>query len=335
MKLKIILLTYILFYQIGYGQQKKTPKDFGYTHLTYNYKNDEVDILIKSKKGEENIKKPLFFFSQGSLPKPLIKYSEQGEYPVFPFDTDSLSQKYHLVIVGKPYIPVIANTKTLGKDFTFIDSTGNFPKKYNDRNLLNYYVERNIEIIKYLQKKSWVSKTKLVAAGHSEGSTIVSKMASKSNLITHLIYSGGNPLGRIMSIIEESRTIETDTDSTRYAEENFKYWKDVVNKRNEMNDDGQGDTYKATFEFSIPTIYYMENLKIPVLICYGTKDFSSPFNDYFRVDCILKDRKNFQFNAYVGTEHNFFPLTEDNKPNFDIYNWDKVANDWLLWLNKN
>lgn len=324
-----------LFLTTSVSGQTKTAKDFGYTHLAYNYNGDKVDILIKSKKRQENVKKPLFLFCQGSLPIPLIKYSEQGDYPVFPFDTDSISQKYHLVIVGKPYIPLVANTKTLGKDFTYIDSTGNFPKKYSERNLLTYYVDRNIEIIKYLYKQPWVSKGNLVAAGHSEGSTIVAKMASKSNLITHLIYSGGNPLGRIMSIIEKSRTSETDTDSTRFAEENFAYWKDVVNNKNQMNDDRQRDTYKATFEFSIPTIQYMENLKIPVLICYGTKDYSSPFNDYFRVDCILKNRKNFQFNAYVGTEHNFFPLTTDNKPNFDIYNWDKVANDWLKWLNTN
>ncbi|CAM3150158.1 acyl-CoA thioester hydrolase/BAAT C-terminal domain-containing protein [Flavobacterium frigoris] len=332
MKIKIIIFAY-LFLTINAFGQKRTAEDFGYKHIIYIYKNDKVDILIKSKNGEENLKKPLLFFSQGSLPKPLIKYSEQGDYPVFPFDTDSISQKYHLVIIGKPNIPLIADTKTLGKDFTYIDSSGNFPKEYNERNLLTYYVDRNIEIIKYLQKQPWVSKSKLVVAGHSEGSTIVAKMANISKLITHLIYSGGNPLGRIMSVIEESRT--TETDSTKYAEENFRYWQDVVNNKMDMTDDGQGDTYRATFEFSIPTTYYMEKLKIPVLICYGTKDYSSPFNDYFRVDCILKNRKNFQFNAYIGTEHNFFPMTADNKPNFDIYNWDKVANDWLKWLNSN
>ena len=332
MKIKIIIFTY-LFLTINVFGQRKTAEDFGYKHIIFKYKNDKVDILIKSKKGEEDIKKPLFFFAQGSLPNPLIKYSEEGDYPVFPFNTDSISQKYHLVIIGKPYIPLIADTKTLGKDFTYVDSTGNFPKEYNKRNLLTYYVDRDIEIIKFLQKQSWVSKSKLVAAGHSEGSTIVAKMASVSKLITHLIYSGGNPLGRIMSVIEQSRT--TETDITKDAEASFKYWQDVVNNKTNMNDDGQGDTYKATFEFSIPTTYYMEKLKIPILICYGTKDYSSPFNDYFRVDCILKNRKNFQFNAYVGTEHNFFPMNADNTINFDIYNWDKVANDWLKWLNSN
>ena len=334
MTLRIFVIAFLVFTLNNYAQTN-TAKDYGFTHLVFNYKNDKVDVLIKSKKGEEKIKKPLFFFAQGSLPKPLIKLSDKGEYPVFPFDTENISEKYHLVIVGKPYIPLIANVKDLGKDFNFLDSTENFPKEYSDRNLLSYYVPRNIAIIKYLQKQPWVSESELVAAGHSEGSTIVAKMAHDSKLITHLIYSGGNPLGRIMAIIEESRAIETDTDSTRYAEENFKYWKNVVDNKNKMTDDGQGDTYKATFEFSIPTIDYMENLKIPVLICYGTKDYSAPSNDYFRVDCILNNRENFQFNAYVGTEHNFFPITAENEINYDIYNWDKVANDWLNWLSRN
>ncbi|MEI7504905.1 MAG: hypothetical protein WCJ61_16645, partial [Paludibacter sp.] len=179
--------------------QTKTAKDYGYTHLQFVYKSDVVDILIKSKKGEENIQKPLFFFCQGSLPKPLIKCHEKGAYGVFPFNPDSIAIKYHLVIVGKPYIPLIMDVKLLSKSFDYIDSTGHFPKQYTDRNLLGYYVNRDIEIIKYLQKQNWVSKKQLVVAGHSEGSTVAAKIASVSHLVTQVIYASGNPMGRIMS----------------------------------------------------------------------------------------------------------------------------------------
>ena len=79
--------------------QMKTAKDYGYTHLQFDYQSDKVDILIKSKKGEENKRKPLFFFCQGSLPKPLIKYDEKGAYGVFSFNPDSLTIKY-------PFSPV-------------------------------------------------------------------------------------------------------------------------------------------------------------------------------------------------------------------------------------
>ena len=315
--------------------QNKTPEDFGFRHIVFKYKTDQVDILIKSKKGEEDIRKPLFFFCQGSLPVPLIKYDARGGYGVFPFMPDSLAEKYHIVIVSKPYIPVMAEIQTLSKNnLTYIDSMGNYPKEYSDRNLLSYYVQRNIEIIKYLQKQKWVASERLVVSGHSEGSSVAAKMASEYSKITHLIYSGGNPFGRIMSILGQNRAQESDTDTTRFGENIMKYWENVVKNKKSM-DDSQGDTDRATYEFSYPPINYMEFLTIPVLVTYGTKDESAPFNDFLHVNIIAKGKSNFTFNAYVGTDHNFYPLTADNKPNFNIYNWNKVSDDWLQWLNEN
>jgi hypothetical protein len=330
MKKRLTIILMLALVLSVYGQTK-TAKDYGYTHLQFDYNSDKVDILVKSKEGEENKRKPLFFFCQGSLPKPLIKYNEKGAYGVFPFDTDSLSAKYHIVIVGKPFIPLIMDVKKLSKSLEMIDSTGHYPQQYSDRNLLDYYVDRNIEIIKFLQKQSWVSKTQLVLAGHSEGSTIAAKIAKTSRLVTHLIYSSGNPMGRIMSVIQQDRA--TESDSVRSAEDDFDYWQDVVKNKTDM-DATYGDTNKATYEFSAPPIEYLEKLKIPVLVCYGTKDWCAPFVDFMRVDFIRKGKSNFQFNPYIGMEHNFFPLTKENKPNYDIFNWDKVANDWLKWLNE-
>ena len=146
--LTTILILALTFSTFG---QTKTAKDYGFTHLQFDYKSDKVDILIKSKKGDENKKKPLFFFCQGSLPRPLIMYDEKGIYRVFPFIPDSFVIKYHLVIVGKPNIPLIRDIKTLDSNFNYVDSAGNYSKEYSDRNLLDYYVDRNIEIIKYLQ----------------------------------------------------------------------------------------------------------------------------------------------------------------------------------------
>lgn len=328
---KLPMLFVILISLTSLGQTK-TPEDFGYRHIIYKYKTDIVDILIKSKKGEENLPKPLFFFCQGSLPKPLIKYGGEGVYGVFPFNPDSISEKYHLVIVGKPCIPVMADIKTL-HNANYLDDRGRFPKEYSNRNLLSYYVPRNIEIITYLQKQEWVSTTRLVVAGHSEGSTVAAKMAAECKKITHLIYASGNPMGRIMSQIGQNRAVETDTDSTRFGEDEIKYWEKAVKNKNGM-DDSQGDTDKATFEFSYPPIEYLNKIKIPVMIAYGTKDWCAPFNDFLRVETIRQKKINFTFKAYVGMEHNFFPLQEDGKPDYTVFNWDNIANDWLKWLNE-
>jgi len=83
---KIICSFFFLIVISAFGQTK-TPEDFGFKHIAIKYKNDNVDILIFSKKGEENIAKPLFFFCQGSLPRPLIIYDEYGGYGTFPFSS--------------------------------------------------------------------------------------------------------------------------------------------------------------------------------------------------------------------------------------------------------
>ncbi|MGI8580786.1 MAG: hypothetical protein ACR2KX_01195 [Chitinophagaceae bacterium] len=203
-------LTIISFFLVGQLlAQNPTPESFGYRHLQFLYQKDTVDILVKSKKGDEQKSKPIFLFIQGSLPVPLMLYDTISHYPVFPFNADSLTTDYHLAIIGKPFIPLISNTKNLAGNFTYYDQkTGQFPNKYIERNVMDYYVKRNIEVIKYLKGQSWVSKNKLVVAGHSEGAAIAAKLARVSINITHLICASGNPLGRIMSIIEQSREAE-------------------------------------------------------------------------------------------------------------------------------
>jgi len=331
--MKNITKLIFLFFTVNLFGQNKLPEDFGFRHLQTVFKGDTIDILIKSKKREEQKSKPLFLFCQGSLPQPLIKLDGQSTYGVFPFNPDSLTNDYHLAIISKPYIPLVCDVKFLGQNHTYVEKTGRFPQKYSERNLLEYYVKRNIHVIRYLQKQAWISKKELVVAGHSEGSTIAAKMSAEYSKITHLIYSGGNPMGRIMSIIGQSRAAETFSDSTKYGEEEIKYWQAVVYDKTNM-DNSQGDTHKATFEFSNPPQDYLAKLKIPVLVCYGTKDWNAPFNDCFRVDMIRKGKDNFTFKAYIGTEHNYFPLLPDGKPDYDIFNWDKVAADWQKWLKK-
>lgn len=71
-----------------------------------------------------------------------------------------------------------------------------------------------------------------------------------------------------------------------------------------------------------------------MLVSYGTKDSGCPFDDYLRVETIRENKINFTFKAYIGTEHNYFPLKANGEINYDIFNWDKVANDWQKWLNE-
>ncbi len=310
---------------------------FGFRHFQTMYRGDSVDILIKSKKGEEHIRKPLLLFCQGSLPIPLIiKYSENGVsgiYSVFPFNPDSLCNKYHLAIIGKPYIPLTVDRKDLLPNLAFGDSAKGFSPAYVKRNLLDYYVKRNIRVLKFLRKQRFVSSSKLVVAGHSEGSAIAANVAYRYKKVKALIYSGGSPLGRIMSIIERERN-EQLKDTTIRLEETFNYWKSAVENKNSV--ESIGDTYKGLYQFSNPPpVQVLTKLTIPVLVTFGTKDFGAVAqNDYLRISLMIKRKTNFTFKEYLAVDHNFFPLSSTGEPDFSVFNWDNVAEDWRLWLNR-
>lgn len=327
-----ILVFLLLAYTMMAYAQPINPASLGFRHFQIPYQDIKSELLVKSKKGDELKTKPLFFFSQGSLPKPLIITEDKDVYGVFPFNTDSLLEEYHLVIVGKPGVPLMAERKNLNEQYCYIDANGKMPPSYIQHNVLDFYVTRNIFILEWMRKQSWVNKSRLVVAGHSEGSTIVAKMAVQYPKITDIIYAGGNPMGRIMSIIAEERFHETD--SSKLADHSFSYWKEALKHPNNM-DASRGDTDSATIGFSYPPMHYLTQLKIPVLVSYGTKDWATPYIDYLQIETIRQKKSNFQFDAYIGKEHNFFAVRKDGSIDYDQYNWDKVALDWLSWLHNN
>ena len=320
---KVLFL--LLVSLIAFGQ--KTPEDFGYKYIRLDYKKTKVDVLIQSKKGEENIQKPLFFWCQGSMPQPILKYDETGLYGTFPFEVTDFLNEFHVVIIGKPGVPVISDVKDLKSNYQYLIENDSVPKTYSDYNYLDYYVGRNNFVINKLLKEKWISKNKLVVAGHSEGSTIAAKLATKNEKGTHLIYSGGNPYGRILSMLEEEVCRRKNYDL-------IEYWKFVVENKDNLDYNG-GDTYKATYDFSQPSAKYLKKLKIPILITYGTKDWNAPYNDLLQIESIQSSLKNLEFKPYFDVEHNFFPVNEKREPNYEIYNWENVGKDWKNWLDKN
>ncbi|HLO46720.1 MAG TPA: hypothetical protein VK175_20420 [Leadbetterella sp.] len=321
---------FLLFYT-KLTAQPKTPEDFGLKVIETSFKNDKVSYLVLSKKGEESMKKPLFFFCQGSGPQPLIKYDGDGMYGILPFNTDSLTNHFHIVIVSKPSTPIIENVSNLKNNFQVLDSTGTPLKAYSDRSYLEYYVSRNIRILKSLRKEKWVDSKTLVVAGHSEGSTIAANMSFSFKKITHLIYSGGNPAGRILSIIQEEN--QKDSDTLSLVKNEMEYWKMVCGDSHNL-DNTFGDSNKTTYSFSKNIITNLLNLKIPVLVTFGSLDWSAPFINLLEIESIRAKKNNFTFNGYINTEHNFFPVDKLRNINYSIYNWDKVGLFWLQWIKK-
>ena len=299
-----------------YAAAQKVPEDFGYRHIKLKYLDDPVDVIVISKVGEERIAKPLFLFCQDSLPKPIIRYSEKGLYEILPFQEEGLLEDFHIVIVGKPFIPVISNTEKLTKDFLFLKDQERqiATRAYLDRNYLDYYVFRNNSILKQLFKSRWAKTSKLLVAGQGEGSSIAVKMATINKKITNLIYLGGSPYGNVATILEETRL--NDTNNSSKANDIFAKWRNIAENSTEIEYKGL-ETSKSIYSFAAPQRDNLLSLKIPILFCYDRNDSNVILNDLFQLEAIREKRQNLEFIYYNGPKSN------------DLY--AKLSSNWLHW----
>jgi len=323
-----LLLLGLLAHTLLSFAQPKTPADFGYRHLRLRYQRDTVDILVLSKKGEELKRKPIFFFAQGSTPSPVVLYDEQGPYRLFPINMDSLLAHYHLVVAAKPGLPLVGDLRKLGPGGYVGDlKTGLLPAKYCQHNYLEYYVHRNNAVLQYLSRQPWVQANDITAMGHSEGSSVVARMARHPRHLHRVIYLAGSPLGRILTQVSGARLA---SDSVG-AETLFSRWQRVVAAPLEV--DCHGDSNKLIFSLSMPQnpLEDMLHSRIPIFVGYGTRDRSALLNDYLRLEATRRHKTNFSFHAYPDVEHNFFGFT-NGQIDYEKGQWQQVANDFLAWM---
>jgi len=332
MKIALSIILSSLFCTAVLGQN--SVKDYGYNYHKISFKSDTVEFISKSKKGEENLKKPIIIYAQGSGAKPLVKIDGKKYFSPFSFDENIFVDEYHLICIGKPEIPILMNRSELSISGELKDSVTKFPPvEYTKRANLTYYTERNNAVLKYLLKQEWVDTNRIVVAGHSEGATIAVKMAVTNKKVTHLIYSGGTPYySRILSIITQDRKIESEKDS--WIKKDFAYWEDANDDPFDVSRDHGNNSYKGTISFSENLNDDFKRLDIPVLVSYGTKDSACPFNDLLRVEMIQENKRNIEFKDYINRNHNYFGFTKNYKVNYEDFGWDLVGNDWLNWLNK-
>ena len=330
---KTIFTLIILLFSFQTNAQK--PKDFGYRHFKYIIEGDSVDVLIKSKKGDENKKKPLFFSVQGSLAVPLIIHNGKQLVKYSTLEEGLVENDYHQVIVNKPGVPLLANKDSLvdGKEYFVNRKEYIYPTEYVKNNNLNYYVKRNLQVIDSLFKENWVDTSKLVISGHSQGSGIALSMCDKTTKATHLIYSSGLPYySTILAMISRERMKEGKEENPR-VKRVLKYWKEVVkNPYNYINPNRDSNLMLSSFSQNENEI--LKRLNIPVLISYGTKDESNPYQDMFRIETIKDRIDHITFNDYVGLGHNY-QLKIINKDNQKKDFISEVVADWLQWVKDN
>jgi dienelactone hydrolase len=300
----------------------RRPEEFGYRHQVVMFGRDSVDVLLLSQPGEEQLKKPLLLWVQGSLPTPLVLYNHRGAYPVFPFHPKAVLKTCHLAVISKPGIPLTADVEGRDPNRVFRESPP--PAYYCARNYLDYFVRRDVAVLRYFKKQPWVDARHVVAAGHSQGSTVVAHLAATPGLLSHAVYLSGNPLGQLMSILAQNRQ-EGDSVAAAFT---FQRWQTAV--AHPAVADCLGDDPRNTFGFGAAPLPVLLRAKVPVFVGYGTRDQGVNGDDFLRLECIRLHKTNFAFREYAGREHNFFGF-KNGQINYDDFYWDAVGEEFLRW----
>ncbi len=174
---------------------KNSPKDFGFTTFSIKGSKDNINFIVSDTTFRR--KKPVFIFCQGSLPYALF-YKEDSIHTwqqSIPFNYKKYLTTYNFVVISKPGIPVFTNTAD--SEYFYIDPiTKRTPEKYLTNDNLDYRVSITNDVVNFLVKQSWVDKSNIIIAGHSEGSKIVAKVCATNKNISKAIFLAGNPYSR-------------------------------------------------------------------------------------------------------------------------------------------
>ena len=207
-------------------------------------------------------------------------------------------------------------------------------------------VSDHLNIVDYYTK-DLKDNVPVVLIGGSEGGDIASEIASINNKITHLILIGS---GGGISQIDELKLLVDENPG--YLDLNSKdELQSKIEEINNSNNDSlvwAGLPYKRWKSFwNDPSINYLKNIKIPVLLLHGSEDSNVPVESARILDEKLNNKIDITYIEYKNLDHSFNSVI-DKKSRYpylevDIIRWlekysivsDKHANRFVKRVKKN
>jgi len=329
----IILFLSLLFVFFNSFSQKRVG-DLNFTSFTIEEEGDKIDFVIADS--VLNVKKPLFLFCQGSLPVPL--FINVGNDKIVPmslgnFDLEEMRKYYHVAVISMPKTPMIAKLKELSAQYFYVGNSGskNPTTEFHLADFRENYIRRANAVIEHLRSEGFIDNSKLVVAGHSQGSRVAVGIVEANGYVTHLGLFAYNYENRMAGILRKIRTQAekgeiTWEEADQLQANQYAYYKRVHND----------DTLKirphltSWRSFSESTIDELANLEIPVYIANGSEDIGCANTDLIPLYFIEHGKANYVVKRYPGLEHNFFPIV-DGKPDHKNGEWMNVMNAFIEW----
>ena len=338
--MKKYLLAFFCFFTTICFTQERSEKDLlkntGLQKITIKSSKDTIEYLITEELPSQ---KGIVFYSQGSLPMPLMLNENGNLYTTFPFDYGAFYNDYRFVVVSKPSIPIIADSSNVDERKLYINNEGVFPKGYLQTHYLSHYTNTLDKVINHVIKNSEKDYKKVILFGHSQGARVVAKAANINKAVTHLVYLSGNPLGRIDESIRRKREAVlcgqlSEQEAHDEIQAIYEQWKAINKNKYSLEVTGKGDSNYTWFSFLENTIDDLLNLTIPIFVGYGTKDVTARYCDLLPLDFIKHQKTNLTHRPYLGYDHSFFKVNPYGKPDLNEQIVFKVGKDAMDWVEK-
>lgn len=338
MKFKIIIF-FLLIANFSFSQKRNIINNESTTFQLTN-KDDNIDFIVFDTKLET--KKPIFLWCQGSLPYPLYVNSNEGIWliggGITNFDIANITKNYYLVIISMPKTPLIAEENLINDSYWYFGNSKdkNIPtEEFQKADFLENYTNRAITVLDYLHKQKWVDNSKLMVAGHSQGSKVATKIAKNYKTVTKLGLFGANPFGRIDQNIRESRKdAEQKKITWEKADKEIEQQYEFYRNANDPEKVKANINLIAWQSFSEPLIDDWLAIKKPIYLAYGTNDIASDLCDLVPLYFIRNHKNNLTFKRYLNLDHNFFELNENGRADREKPHWNEVMNNFIDWTLK-
>lgn len=304
-----------------------------YRQFSLKSKNDTIDFVVADT--NLTVKKPVFFFAQGSLPIPLfVDFPGQGIYPMSlgNFDMENLNKHFHVVVISMPKIPVLVSMNHVNEQYMYIvDSTNqrSVPESYLKADYLENYVDRANKVLGFLRKQKWVDNSRLVAAGHSQGSRIVAELAATNPKITHAGLFGFSPLSRVHERVWLNYK-EFILGSITWEEYEAKQNQQVAFQKQITADKGEDIGLIPWKSFTGIGFERLAQIKTPIYIALATEDKCAFLSELIPIYFVEAGKTNYVLKRYNGLEHNYFPVV-DGQPDYNNGKWKEVMNAFVEW----
>ena len=338
---KLFIGIYLTFQSCIVFSQTLTSENISQLNLKLFCFITPTDTIYFAKYDTVDVKKPLFLFIQGSLPMPLI-IDDNGKLESNPFTIFNklVFEQFNVVIISQPNTPPVVNVKNLNNQYSYIKSENpyDFDTNYMRRNVVETYVERANEVINCLINENLVYSDSIYVYGHSQGAYVTARLAASNENIKAIAFSATNPFGRYFGIMQEIRAKAikgqmTEEEIQKTIEQDWNNW-NYITYTPTVPDNWTGDLPATWISFSQPVVDILANLKQPVFVVYGTRDYHSVACELLPICFGFAKKQNYKMHPVLKRGHNFELIDDDGKRIWTDSKWTEVVNEFVKFIRK-